>query len=299
MLLCSCREDFVSTAEEESLFAVSLTSELVSDQEVSASLLRTLSFTQKNDEAVLQHAHMMFGGTNLNKGLISMDYNPDRKEYIIDDPEVKIKEGNTYNIIIESEDADVAPVKASTYIPHAVKAREIRKVEVSTVDVGAGQKKHIIELSIVLNEPIEFPAYYRLVPYRILSQSTQTGQGTKITDFRKRIKLDVLEIVANRSAVTEFVQKEGVYADQSRLDDNEVHLILETPEPLASNEVLRLLEVDIYTLTEELYQYNDNLDKQIKNSQADFSSHTEVFTNVENGYGVFGGASKNTLLINL
>jgi len=278
LLLCSCREDFVSTAEEESLFAVSLTSELVSDQEVSASLLRTLSFTQKNDEAVLQHAHMMFGGTNLNKGLISMDYNPDRKEYIIDDPEVKIKEGNTYNIIIESEDADVAPVKASTYIPHAVKAREIRKVEVSTVDVGAGQKKHI---------------------YRILSQSTQTGQGTKITDFRKRIKLDVLEIVANRSAVTEFVQKEGVYADQSRLDDNEVHLILETPEPLASNEVLRLLEVDIYTLTEELYQYNDNLDKQIKNSQADFSSHTEVFTNVENGYGVFGGASKNTLLINL
>ena len=295
----SCRETFVSSVENDDPIGFNLTSEIIANKTVSASLLRTLSFDQNNDDPVLSEAQMMFSGSNLDMGQISMKYQEESKKYIVDDPLVKIKEGNSYTISIESDDPSVDPVSATTYIPRAVKARSVsvRRVEESEV---AGGKKYTIEVVVTLNEPLDLPAYYRVVPFRLISEVQYNSNGEpRYTDYNTRVELDIVDIVTNRGALSEFAHRDGIYADQSRLAEEEIHMVLETTEPLTSREIVRVLEFDIYTLSEELYRYNENIDLQINNAKSNYSSLTESYSNVNNGFGVFGGGSLTTLFINL
>jgi hypothetical protein len=99
-------------------------------------------------------------------------------------------------------------------------------------------------------------------------------------------------ILTANNGVIELEHKPGVYIDYSRVNGDEIQLELVTSRALDdAAELIKILEFEVNTLSEELYLYHINLSRQISGSRADFSAPVKGYTNVENGFGVFGSYS--------
>ena len=299
----SCREDFVTTSDPDFQQSVNLNAELSNHDIIQISLLKNIEIGADYAQAELNNALITFSGTNIPNSDMPMVYDSDRGRYVLEDLGYRVEEGYDYGIEIrvDPNTADEEIITANTYIPKAVKAAGFRAENITFIEDEDGNKKYRMTLYIQLNQPEELPAYYHLAPYRFRSEPRRNNDGTMgIQDFDDvRYKLEVEEVIESENGVFTLVHKEGVFVDQAKMTNNEIKMNVETDRPVSAKEVLHKLDIDIATLSPELYHYNIALDKEIRSIQANYTSPSDPFSNVQNGYGIFGGSSLSRYAIEL
>ncbi|MEL6389338.1 MAG: DUF4249 family protein [Bacteroidota bacterium] len=294
----SCRDDFAVDFDESVDNSLNVNAQLVAQRPISASILKTVGFNVDIAEATVTDAEVMFTGSNVAQGELAMYYDPSTNEYTIDRSEAILLEGHDYTLTIEDKENPNESITATTRIPFAVRAKDWSLFEQTYVIAADGSRYWESELSVSLNTPKELPAYYHIIPYRGITVEQRDNQGQVIlTDLDGRLELEVVQVLSDRAGVFEFEHQLGVYADQSRLSDDEISIKVRTSEPLREGEIVRRLEVDIFTLSEELYRYDENIHLHLINVAGNYSSSLPTYTNVTNGLGVVGGCSLSTLLI--
>lgn len=302
ILLGSCREDFVAPPDADFEPSISLNAELSNNEVVEVRLHKTIEVGAALAEARLEEAAITFSALEDVKGdtskSMNMIFDQQRKSYVLEDIFYRVEEGRNYQIQIVPEPA-TAPDKvitANTHIPKSVSASGFRIEDLESEEDADGNTIYRMTLFISLNKPVEFPAFFHLTPFRQRSELRENNDGTiGFQDFKIQYEVDVEEVIDSRNGVVTLVHKDGVFVDHSKIQNNEVKMVIQTASrPLDPQEVLRILNVDIATLTPELYYYNIALDKEIRSLQSNVGSVSNNFTNVENGIGIFGGLSKVT-----
>jgi len=293
--LASCREDYITEPDPDFQPIVSLNAELSNDDIVQVSLLKNIEIGADYAQAELDNATITFSGSNVPNSAMNMVYDENRKRYVLEDLDYRVVEGADYGIeiIVDPNTADEEIITANTYVPTAVKPAGFRAENIEFEEDEDGNKIYRMTLFIELNVPETLPAYYHLVPYRFRSEPRRNNDGSMgILDFDDiRYRLDVEEVLESENGIVTLVHKDGVFVDQAKITNNEVKMVVETGRPLTPQEVLNKLEIELSTLSPELYHYNIALDKEIRSVQANYTSPIDPFSNVQNGYGIFGGSS--------
>ena len=291
----SCREDFVTSADPDFEPTVNLNGELSSQDIVQISLLKNIEIGADNAQAELNNAIISFTGSDMSNGAMNMVYDTELKRYVLEDLFYRVEEGSDYGIeiVVDPNTVDEEIITAHTHIPMAVKPSGFRAEDITSSEDQDGNTIYRMTLYIQLNEPEELPAYYHISPYRYRSEPRRNNDGSMgILDFDDiRYKLDVEEVLESENGVVTLVHKDGVYVDQAKITNNEIKMVVETGRVLTAREVLNKLDIEISTLTPDLYHYNIALDREIRNLEANYTAPTDRFSNVQNGYGIFGGSS--------
>ena len=292
----SCREDFVTFPDPEFQPIVNLNGELSKDDIVQISLLKNIEIGVDYAQAELSNALINFMGSSIPNNSMKMIYDSDRKRYVLDDLDYRVKEGEDYaiEIVVEPKTINENIISAHTYIPKAVKASGFRAENIASSEDDEGNMIYRMTLYIQLNEPQEYPAYYHLSPFRFRSEPRRNNDGSMgILDFDDvRYKLNVEEVLESENGIITLVHRDGVYVDQAKITKNEVKMVVTTERPVTPSEVLNKLDVEISTLSPDLYHYNIALDKEIRSLDANYTSTGDPFSNVQNGFGIFAGSSK-------
>ncbi|MFT6807289.1 MAG: hypothetical protein ACJA01_000509 [Saprospiraceae bacterium] len=291
----SCREDFVTSSDPNFQQSVNLNAELSNDDIVQISLLKNIEIGADYAQAELDNALITFSGSNIPNSNMNMVYDADRRRYVLENLNYRVEEGYDYaiEIVVDPNTAEEEIITANTYIPRAVRPSGFRAENITFSEDADGDKIYRMTLYIQLNEPEELPAFYHLSPYRFRSESRRNNDGSmSIQDYDDiRYKLDVDEVIESENGIVALIHKDGVFVDQSKISNNEIKMIVETGRPLTPNEVLHKLDIDVSTLSPDLYHYNIALDKEIRSVQANYTSPIDPYSNVQNGYGIFGGSS--------
>ena len=116
----------------------------------------------------------------------------------------------------------------------------------------------------------------------------------------EREGLVVTSIESGANAVTRLTHKPGLYIDYARLNKQDLIIKVRTDQPLLnSEELVNRLNLDVHTLSEELYEYHISLSQQLINNSSDFYRPSSNYTNVSNGLGVLGSFTTKSIQLGL
>lgn len=293
-LLSSCREDF-ALPEVDAEQEINFVSQLSPDAQVSAHIYKSLNF-DTNSSTDIDDVTVLFSGTDLPSKQTAMVYSPDSEAFILRKFDFRPSPGNTYEILAYTSDPAIDTVTARTYIPTPVSLTGATVENFEMKKVGTSLADYRIRLSMTIGRPRVRPAYFHIMPKRKLSTFRQSEDGNiLVTNTNESVSLKIVDIVTGRNGIYQFVQEDGVFVDYSRIEDNSITLEIETAEPIdIEEEIFKLLDIEIHTLSEELYLYQQSLHKQIINSKGSFGTPTSTYSNVHNGFGVLGAYSSKT-----
>ena len=236
---------------------------------------------------------VFFSGSDLPALATAMSFNSDKGFYELRRFNFKPTQGNTYEIKAFLPNSRFDTLSATTYIPRSGQINRVNKLSEEIIEVSANEVRHRIRVAITLGEPRDNPAFFQLIPFRVFTTfRTDSDGNVTFTDHNERYELKVLNVLSDRNAVFEFSHKPGIFIDYSRLTDNTIELELETNETLSPfSEVIRLLNIQLNTLSPELYYYHSFLHDQIRANKTTFSYPVNSYSNIHNGIGIFGGYS--------
>lgn len=292
ILLSSCREDFIYNIEDDTQ-KINFVSELSPAVPVSAILTQSLSIRGGGEVSNIEDAVVLFSGTDLPSKQTSMIYLPQDDQFLLRSFDFRPSIGGVYDIIAYLPDSGVDTIRARTRIPRPISLRKSELLKIEKVRLSNNRANYIITVGLTLAEPPQRPAFVQIIPYRRKSTfRTDANGNVSVTNTNELSRLNVDEIIAAANGVVELEHKPGVYIDYSRVNGNEIQLVLSTSVPLdEATELIKILEFEVNTLSSELYQYHINLSRQIRGNQTQFSTPVQGYTNIENGLGVFGGFS--------
>jgi len=288
----SCREEFIVNVDGEFEEIINLVAEMSSEEVVDLSLLRNVSLGEKFYDAEIEDAEIIFTSVEAPDREYEMSYDRDRKMYVLEDESYRIEGGQSYTLDIQvpNEDGTITEISAQTYVPEKVNANRVNILDREEIKVDGGIL-YSATVEMTLNDPKDLPAFFQVIPYRRFAMKERDNTGVWVTfDLDGRVAMPVAQILEDRNGVTTLYHKKGVYVDHSRLGENRITMEIQSERPLIGNEVMRTLEFDVITLSEDLYRYNVDLDTEIRNLQSNYSYPVNLYSNIENGQGVFGGA---------
>ena len=104
----------------------------------------------------------------------------------------------------------------------------------------------------------------------------------------------------NKNAVNQLLHEPGVFIDESRIVDDRIILKLLTETPVISyKELFSKIQLELRTITPELYKYNQYLNTQTINSRTNYTFPVKPYSNVDNGLGIFGAYSNRSITIGI
>lgn len=298
LVLISCREDFtyLSTEVNEDLNFIS---EINPEEPVVVNLFKSVSLTGTNSDIDLSQAEIDFGGSDFPSKSTKIIYRAQDEHFILRNIDFRPSPGNSYWIKAWVPNSDLDTITAQTFIPEPIGLKKGKVLSIESIASGTVNEQYIIEVELELETPKQRPGYFQLLPNRKISTFRIDASGQTIVSNTSEISgLNVVKINSAQNAVVQFNHKKGVYVDYSRLNDQPIRLTLITQEPLnKEEELISLLDIKINTLSEELYNYHNNLSRQLINSQSDFFTPSDQYTNIENGYGIMGSFSSKSSTI--
>lgn len=292
LLLSACREDFIYTVDPQAE-KINFVSELNPSLPVSALLTKSISLTSNMSPADIEKAVILFSGTDLPSRQTSMIYIPQDDNFALRSFDFRPTPGSRYEVIAYVPDSDIDTIRAFTRMPRPISIRKSELLKMEKIRLANNKVEYKITVGLTLAEPPQRPAFVQIIPYRRISTYRTDANGqVLITNTNELSALNVNRILTANNGITELEQKPGVFIDYSRVNGNEIQLELMTTKALDdASELIKILEFEVNSLSEELYRYHINLSRQISGSKADFSAPLQGYTNVENGFGVFGSYS--------
>ncbi|MEM7655061.1 MAG: DUF4249 family protein, partial [Bacteroidota bacterium] len=209
--------------------------------------------------------------------------------------EIEIEEGTTYELKVSHPDYD--NVSASTHVPEKVEiiAAELQQNVARTSDIGGFSASQSL-LSLRFQDPAGVGEHYRV---KLRIEYEAAWQGGEFFE----------EQIWGALAVTERQDEQGAYVGESAWysDDDkdgqivEVDFIAYLPNAYAEEAQvedlnIRSFTVELFVANDASYEYILDYERQLDNSSGWFSlfpaESIVVFSNVEGGYGIFGGLTE-------
>lgn len=166
-------------------------------------------------------------------------------------------------------------LEATSHIPRGVPIQAV-EVDSSHFDL----EKHI-EVAIIFNDPIQEVNYYQV---KILKR-INSGQGDEAIYFSP----------LDPSLQNEFSRGNSLVLSDKQFDGKEYKLQLRVGG--SGNSVASPVRVVLETISQEYYKYvySKNLQNNAKGDP--FAQPTQIFSNVENGLGIFAGYSSSVVVL--
>lgn len=292
VFLQACREDYTLELPDSEP-SLSLFAELSPGDPIEVSVLTTQIFGQPASLEVAEDAILLLSGTDMQNNHTGMVYIPEKKKYVLINTGFRPKERSTYEIMAFLPGFTADTLRARTYVPPPVNVREIKVLTNNRFETGESTFNHRIVIGITIGEAIEKPAYFHLIPQRAIAEFRIDQNGNKhITESGLFEVMEIVEIRTARNAVNKWEQKDGLFIDYSRITDELIEIELTSRSPLQSvKEVLDRIQLELRTISPELYAYHQQLHRRIISNQTNYSYPAAAFSNVQNGKGVFGAYS--------
>ncbi len=242
-----------------------------------------------------------FSGDDVPGGSIDMAFNETSEKYHLVNEDFRVSEGSDYEVKIIVPDEDMDTIVATASIPVSVDfAVDVLSIERFPIDNRFSH--HEVELRITFEPPTTLPAYYRIVPQRLVSIVRINRDGNVVvTDGPETSPMEITEILSERNAVNRYIHQTGITIDESRMSRNNITLRLRTVEPLEDGEevssmegveALSRLHLEILTVSQELIDYNEWVDSRLVNPGSNLPTGPREIPNIDKATGVFGGFSR-------
>jgi hypothetical protein len=225
--------------------------------------------------------------------------------------------GKTYTLRVSKDGFE--PVEASTFIAPPVAIRSVAldtTVFVSTdlnfEDSLVTERRVIIEEArLTLDDPGGERNYYEVSVYRneLQLQPRFDDQGNYLGDdtvrYLRQQYLDSEDPVVASTASDPLLGESGFYGTTLSFNDDlfngKSYTLRFTPEffgfSFTDNE--ERLYVILSTVSEAQYRYTRSVDLQYENEGNPFAEPVQVYTNVQNGFGIVAGSSASQVVVNL
>ncbi len=296
----SCRDVIVVEIAPSPSMAV-IVSELSPDKRIELDLSLTAGIFSGQRAIRPEDATIFLSGTDLPAGATAFIYSNQTGKYQFRNKDFRPSPGETYSISLNIPNSEFSDLVATTSIPMPISVERAMINDVNILSNVDSLEDIIFDIDFQLSQSNNNDTYLHIVPKRVLSQYKVDANGEiRVTFFAETENLQVVQILSTHNAINELNHREGVFIDYAKLKDEQVKLRLSTATLLdPSIDILQNIEVTVYTLSKELYDYHQNLHKQLINNTSSFSSPTTSYSNIENGLGVFGGMSASSSLIKL
>ena len=296
-----CRDEFVFTVPPERAFEYSLLSELAPHQIVAVQLLESIPIGSQLQNIDRRDAIATFSGEDVPGGTLDMAFNETSEKYHLVNEDFRVAEGKEYEVKIIVPDQDMDTIVATASIPVSVDfAVDVLSSEREMIDARFSHQE--VEVRITFEPPTTMPAFYRIIPRRLISSVQINRDGNVVvTDGPETSPMEVTEIITERNAVRSLIHQSGITIDESRMSRNNITFRLRTVEPLKDGpevssmegiETLSRLHLEIQTVSQELFDYNVWVDSRLINQGSNLPSAPRIVPNIEKATGVFGGFSR-------
>lgn len=204
---------------------------------------------------------------------------------------IPIEEGVTYDLVIDIPEKGVSPLVASTTVPYA---KEIESVTLqsSIINVVGNDAFGTVEVLIELPDIDSADTYYHLIP--TIKNGEQAAGG--IIQYDQIAKSEI-EILTDNNGIKQFIHKNGIFIDNSMIETKIVGLKLNyLVEPQFIDNV-DSVSFTLRTINTESMVYHDNTDRELRISSLPLDEPQISANNIENGYGLFGAYSSDTVIV--
>jgi hypothetical protein len=196
---------------------------------------------------------------------------------------------NPASYTLEVESSQYPMASAVQQMPTAPIIAQVQTEEQGTVDEdGYRVDEIIVDIEDIAGEK----QYYGLRAF--IKYEIETTPGDTV-EFREQIYLyssNPLTFVANRTGL-------GLLISDGSFDGTRYTLRTYTYSRLPFGQPGVELEVELISLTEATYQYTRSLVQYYDSVDNPFAEPVTVYSNIENGYGIFGLGSVSTRLMPL
>lgn len=194
------------------------------------------------------------------------------------------KEGQLYDLHIDVADPDVSIITSSTRIPYASKASNINILNAFEVQSENGKTLQQYEVTLKLEPLINTSTYYHLIPYIITDKNA-------FPPIQENLEFVRINEGSNASFLTSHI--DGILIDEELLNnDNDLTFEVRTKSEFSLGGTSgSYLYFELRTVTEDYYNFHVSLSRQKESNKGPFTLPVTTFSNIENGYGLFGAYS--------
>jgi len=201
----------------------------------------------------------------------------------------KPKAGETYQIEIEVP--DFPTIHARDYIPLPV---PLLALEIDTLLINTSEANHVyaISLNTMLSDPVGVNNYYHL---QLFYKTIDGKQSSGFVDHTEEglMPLTTLELQKDNPSLLIDFNENGVLFDDASFNGEKTQLkfyaTLDKTEAGAYPKIIG----ELRTVSESYYKYYTSLTQQLANQDRPFVEPITVFTNIDNGIGIFAGFSRH------
>lgn len=190
--------------------------------------------------------------------------------------------GKSYEIVATSP--AYGTVRSQSYLPEAV---PINNMEMEMPqDLSANDPK--ISIQFQLKDPEPETNYYQVM--LVMERSYKNPYSGE-----EMISHQTVPLESNDPAIDNDNNSEGFLFKDTLFDGKEISLSLKAPYWGAGAEGMKLIFY-LRTLSEDFYRYKITSQLQNSTSGDPFAQPVSVYTNVKNGFGIFGGFSQSVFV---
>lgn len=208
--------------------------------------------------------------------------------------------GNEYKLKVDVPGVGI--VEATDVIPPPIDF-EIIMTDLKSKKEGKELVQHTFTLDIMFNDQVEEENYYQILPYwseTIYSISINTGDTSRFASGA-RIPLQLLTPLTElRPTASPHMDSSSVLLNDELINGSEHKISLQYSLNInASSQLFDNIVIDMRSISKKYYQFYEALNFQILNGNDPLAEPSILYTNFENGQGVFAGysTSRDSLIL--
>ncbi len=279
MISCERTIEFKGTNEDDKIVVNSI---LVSENDTFEIDIYKSLFVLAHDSLIyIENAEIELYVNDVKQNDIK-ELNPGK--FIINN--ANLKEGDQLNLIVSAP--SYQSVQTSTYIPSNVPINSCKFVNKNSPDIYYDDS--VTYFTINIDDPPEESNFYEINLYK-------TGKYYHAYDDYEYNLLE-LDIDSEDPVLNEYYSwyNDGLYFDDKLINGKNYNLIFYAYQDIDTAYHDTII-VELRSLSKELFLYRTSFYKQLDAQDNPFAQPVQVFSNVEEGAGIFAGYSATRILI--
>ncbi len=183
--------------------------------------------------------------------------------------------GKKYNIEVELKGEAI--LKGQSYVPLFV------PILSASVDSSSYQLTEEVIVDVVFKDPVDRPDYYQVKVLKRINDQI----GDENLNFTP----------VDQTLSNDYSSSENLLISDDTFNGREYKLQLRVRKS-GYSQIEGPVRIVLESLSREYYQYSITKNLQANTSRDAFSQPVQIFTNIENGLGIFAGYSVSSVLIN-
>jgi len=291
-MLSACREQYTPEINDDRKIVLECALQAGDDAQAKVHLTNSITdnsvsfFYPEAGDAVLKFIQLNSGDT-----IGRMDW--DGANEVFTSLSTPIIEGETYEITVKVPEQGVDSIYALTTVPFAMPLDAVTVIN-KPIRQQVGNDVFFIDMLVEIEIPVpdDPSTYYELIPQVIDAELADTG----VIEFVDLTKEEV-KVLSTQKGIDQFIQKNGIFIDNSRLDDNTLELLLNFNVSALYDENLDSVRFTLNTVNRDYMVYHENTDREIKTLLLPLPEPQISANNILNGYGLFGAYSSSSVSV--